>query len=219
MQLPAVAAAGEMNDAAAGGAPPPRSEVDEVQRSRQRVATLRRRIAACEAIIDSHLGQDVCTAAASPYAALDSHAATGTAAQWFQLTPTNGGRGSSGGSGAGDPVESPARLGFGEPPPEGERWYNLTISADRLAFADAASPSRIEEVAEDLREQKRKLVEKTVAITLSRSQLNAQLGSSRSAGVLRGWPVHDARAARRKADGEGGNGDGGPTYRSVSRQF
>ena len=205
---------------------PSAGEVEEAQRSRERIATLRRRIAACEAIIDGHLGQDVCTAAAPPHVALDSDTAMGTAAQWFQLTQGGGdgdggtgGGPSSDGSAGSDPWDAHARLGFGEPPAAGERWYNLASSTDRLAFVEAASPSRIEEVAEDLREQKRKLVEKTVAITLSRSQLSAQLGSSRSAGVLQGWPVHDAAATRRKAGAEKGNGDGKAASRSVSRQF
>jgi hypothetical protein len=200
----------------------------EEQRSRERIAALRRRIAACEGIISNHLAQQPVTSPVPSHTALASEA-VGALDHWYQLTPTGGGAASEAGEdrdAKAAAADAKARLGFGAPPGAEERWYNLADAADRAAFAAAASPDRLEEVAEALREEKRKLVEKTVGVTLSRLQLSSQLGRSRTAGQLEGWPQHEARGGGGEAVTEGGGGGGGAdvgrggkSHRHVSRQF
>jgi hypothetical protein len=201
----------------------------EEQRSRERIAALRRRIAACEGIISNHLAQQPVTSPVPSHTALASAEAVGALDHWYQLTPTGGGAASEAGEdrdAKAAAADAKARLGFGAPPGAEERWYNLADAADRAAFAAAASPDRLEEVAEALREEKRKLVEKTVGVTLSRLQLSSQLGRSRTAGQLEGWPQHEARGGGGEAVTEGGGGGGGAdvgrggkSHRHVSRQF
>lgn len=201
----------EMSEAASATAVEPHSSRED------RTAALRRRIAACESIIERHLAQTPCTATAPQHPAVDSDN-VGRIAQWFQLAPDA--EVGETGIDSGDPPARNTCLGFDDPPSADEKWYNLALAADRMAFVEAASPERIQQVAEALREQKRTLVQKTVAITLARSQLRAQLGNRRRDGVSQGWLAHDAAGSRRKAVAESGSANGnGVSSRSVSRQF
>ena len=181
----------------------------ELERSQERIAALRRRVAACEGAAATHLAQDPRTAGAPSHAALPEAALAGqlpTLEQWYQL------------SAADDPaaaaaaVDARARAALGAPPAEAERWYNLADAADRAAFSTAASDERMEQVAEDLLDQKRKLVEKTVGSTLSRAQLQAQLAGGGS----------QAQTAAGETSGGSGGAAGGrrsASHAAVSRQF